>query len=162
MAVSLLSILRAASPTRHHKAVTGLADGSLTITITHRSDIEMRALVRNGEGTEYGVVITEHGGFCGCKDFAYRGVVCYHQIALCVYVLQQNEATENRIHLWLPTATAAVCGTKTARRIATCWFDTIARFPETCPACRHVWAQPVGVSRDEHYFDEAQNQRRAA
>jgi predicted nucleic acid-binding Zn finger protein len=100
----LLSPLRAATPERHPLAVKGLRDHTYTITIAHRSETELRALVRNGEGAEYGVNLSDRGNFCSCKDALYRGTTCKHQIALCVFVLQQNEQAQDRVHLmWKDT-----------------------------------------------------------
>jgi hypothetical protein len=70
----LLSTLRASTPERHQLAVRGLRDHTLTITIAYRSETELRALVKNGEGAEYGVNLSDHGNFCSCKDALYRGV----------------------------------------------------------------------------------------
>ena len=68
----LLSPLREATPERHRKAVQGLRDGTLTVSLTRQTEAEIRALVRNGDGREYGVSLTEHGTFCSCKDALYR------------------------------------------------------------------------------------------
>ena len=68
----ILPLLRASTPERHQKAVLGLQDGSLTVTLTRQSDHELRALVRHHEAS-YGVTLTEHGAFCSCKDSLYRG-----------------------------------------------------------------------------------------
>src|SRR3954467_8190160 len=101
----LLSTLRAATPERHQLAVRGLRDGTLSITIACRTEQEIRALVKNGDGIEYGVNLSDRGNFCSCKDALYRGVVCKHQIALCVFVLQENELIKDRVHLWFPDGT---------------------------------------------------------
>src|SRR3954447_22573314 len=105
----LLSTLRSASPERHQLAVKGLRDGTFTITLAHRTEAELRAIVRNGDGAEYGVNLSDRGNFCSCKDALYRGVVCKHQIALCVHILQQNEQTEDKIHLMWTDGTV-LCG----------------------------------------------------
>ena len=68
----LLSPLREATPERHRKAVHALRNGALTVTLTRHTDAQIRALVRNGDGKEYGVSLTEHGTFCSCKDALYR------------------------------------------------------------------------------------------
>ena len=44
---------------RLQRAVCGLADGSLTITLTRQSESEIRALVKDGNGKEYGVTLRE-------------------------------------------------------------------------------------------------------
>ena len=51
-------------------------------------------LVNNGEGTEYGVTITDGAITCSCRDALYRGVVCKHAVALALFTLRtpQTEA----------------------------------------------------------------------
>src|SRR6185436_12238778 len=73
---------------RLQKAVCGLADGSLTITLTRQSECEIRALVKNGTGAEYGVTLTESLTACSCKDALYRGGVCKHATATALHVLR--------------------------------------------------------------------------
>src|SRR3954468_17829073 len=106
----ILSTLRSARPERHQAAMRGLRDGSYTITIAHRTDSEIRALVRNVDGHEYGVNLSDRGNFCSCKDALYRGVTCKNQLALAIHVLQQNEQAQDRVHLMFPDGTAALCG----------------------------------------------------
>lgn len=73
---------------RLHKAVCGLADVTLTITLTRQSDAEIRALVKNGTGSEYGVTLTQTLIACSCKDALYRGGICKHGVAVALYVLR--------------------------------------------------------------------------
>src|SRR4051812_9399935 len=117
----LLSTLRSATPERHQLAVRGLRDGTFSITIACRTEEEIRALVRNGDGHEYGVNLSDRGNFCSCKDALYRGTTCKHQLALVVFVLQQNERSENPIHLWFPDGTAALCGETHPKRFWQRW-----------------------------------------
>jgi hypothetical protein len=51
--------------------------------------------VKNGEGREYGVTITDGAITRSCKDALYRGVVCKHAVALALYTIRtpQAEAT---------------------------------------------------------------------
>ena len=105
----LLSPLREATPERHKKAVEGLRDGTLTVTLTRHTDTEIRALVRNGDGLEYGVSLTEHSAFCSCKDALYRGVTCKHALAVCISHLQHNAQPDNAIHLMWTNGTV-LCG----------------------------------------------------
>ena len=70
----VLAVLQHVSTDRLQRAVNALADGSLTVTLTRQTETELRALVRNGEGREYGVTLTEAGAFCSCPDaLYYRG-----------------------------------------------------------------------------------------
>ena len=44
--------------------------------------------LKNGSGTEYGVVLTEKELFCSCPDRMYRHLVCKHMVVLALYVLR--------------------------------------------------------------------------
>jgi hypothetical protein len=161
----ILSTLRASTPERHQLAVKGLRDGTFTITIAYRTDSEIRALVKNGDGIEYGVNLSDHGNFCSCKDALYRGTVCKHQIALCVYVLQQSEQAQDRVHLMFPDGTAVLCGEQKPRRIWQRWtMNALAWNDLVCQPCVHAWLNPAGgatQSKEEHFAllaDERQRQ----
>jgi hypothetical protein len=162
----LLSTLRASTPERHQLAVRGLRDGTLTITIAYRTDSEIRAIVKNGDGLEYGVNLSDRGNFCSCKDALYRGVVCKHQLALCVYVLQQSEQPENPIHLMWQDG-AVLCGEKSPQRFWQRWTYNALNWPDVCQACVHQWMHPTGnlpITRAEHFTisaDDRQSQEEA-
>jgi SWIM zinc finger len=147
----LLSTLRAATPERHQAAVRGLRDHTLTITIVYRSETEIRALCKNGEGAEYGVNLSDHGNFCSCKDALYRGVICKHQIALCVHILQQNEQAQDRIHLMWQDGTV-LCGQEQPRRFWQNWTLNALNWSDiVCQACVDRWLHPAGESRAEYF-----------
>jgi predicted nucleic acid-binding Zn finger protein len=158
----ILSTLRSATPERHQLAVRGLRDGTLSITIACKTEQEIRALVKNGEGQEYGVNLSDRGNFCSCKDALYRGVVCKHQIALCVYVLQQKEQAQDRVHLMFPDGTAALCGEQKPRRIWQRWTMNALNWSDlVCQPCVQAWLNPAGESRAEHFAlpaDDRQSQ----
>jgi hypothetical protein len=65
---SSLAVLQQATPDRFCKAVNGLADGSLVISLTRHTETEIRALAKNGTGKEYGVTINPAGATCSCPD----------------------------------------------------------------------------------------------
>ena len=71
----MFNVLRQVSPDRLQRAVTALVENSARVTLTRTTDTEIRARVRNGEGHEYGVALTETGVFCSCCDALYRGVL---------------------------------------------------------------------------------------
>ncbi len=81
---------------RLQRAVTALAEGSLTVTLTRQTEMEIRALVKNGEGKEYGVTLTETGTFCSCPDALYRGVTCKHSTVVALYVLRTPQGQEEQ------------------------------------------------------------------
>jgi len=60
----VLNVLAHVSTDRLQRAVNALADDSIHITLTRTTETEIRALVKNGEGTEYGVTITDGAITC--------------------------------------------------------------------------------------------------
>src|SRR5215471_4958304 len=107
----VLTVLQHVSADRLQRAVNALADGSLTITPTRFTATDIRAFVKNGDGHEYGVTITEGVTTCSCKDALYRGVVCKHVTALALYVLRnaQEEQPARTIHFVL-NGNSSICG----------------------------------------------------
>lgn len=73
---------------RLQKAVDGLVNGAYTITLTSQDEGEIRGFVANGDGKEYGVVLSEGQAFCSCKDALYRKGVCKHAVALALYTIR--------------------------------------------------------------------------
>ena len=90
-----LTVLQRVSTDRLQRAVNALADGSLTVTLTRQTEVEIRALVKNGEGKEYGVTLTTTGVFCSCPDTMYRGVTCKHAAVLALTVLRAPQPQES-------------------------------------------------------------------
>lgn len=88
----VFTVLQQVSTDRLHRAVNALAEGTMTITLTWHSEAEIRALVKNGEGIEYGVTLTDALTTCSCKDSLYRGVVCKHAVALALHVIRAPQA----------------------------------------------------------------------
>jgi hypothetical protein len=84
----ILNTLKNCTPERLQKAVTGLADGSYAVTTTRLEDGEIRAFVKNGGDSEYGVTITAAATLCSCKDSMYRGLTCKHAVAVALHVLR--------------------------------------------------------------------------
>jgi hypothetical protein len=87
----ILRALQTVTPDRLQKAVLGLCDGTSSITLTRQTETELRGLVRNGDGKEYGVTLTEALTACSCPDALYRGVVCKHATAAALFALRQPE-----------------------------------------------------------------------
>jgi hypothetical protein len=81
---------------RLYKAVEGLASGAYTITVTGQGEAEVRGFVANGDGREYGVVLTRGQAFCSCKDAIYRRSVCKHAVALALSVIRNPQVQEAR------------------------------------------------------------------
>ena len=81
---------------RLQKAVEGLVSGAYTITLASQTEVEIRGFVANGDGKQYGVVLTEGQAFCSCPDAMYRKVVCKHTAVLALHVIRtpKTEAEE--------------------------------------------------------------------
>jgi uncharacterized Zn finger protein len=104
------TILAKVDGQRLQKAVEGLVSGAYTITIVGQSETEVRGFVANGDGTQYGVVLSKEHAFCSCPDARYRRGVCKHAVALALYVIRtpkvdtqpaETEAKEQPVNLKL-------------------------------------------------------------
>jgi hypothetical protein len=163
--VLILGAIHDVSPERLQKAVCGLADGTLTVTLTRTSEADLRGLVRNGDGKEYGVTLIASMTTCSCKDSLYRGVTCKHAVALALFALRQPEAkpepqadNSHLIHI-LPATPPARCIHLTAGPTTTgprlcgasmkegnAWvlpYVPEAPWPETCQKCWAIHTQPA-------------------
>lgn len=139
----LFSPLRDVSIDRHNKAVHGLKDGTLIVTLTRQTDAEIRALVRNGDGFSRGVTLTEHGTFCSCPDALYRGIVCKHAVAVSVFCLQHHTPTEDRIHLMWNSG-EILCGATHPQRFWQNWTLNALNWSDlVCQPCVHAWLNPA-------------------
>ena len=99
----VLTILQQVSSDRLQRAFCGFADGSLTVALTRQSEAEIRALVKNGDGKEYGITLTEALTACSCKDALYRGGICKHGVAVALYVLRTPQSKKEAPVLQFPT-----------------------------------------------------------
>ena len=141
----ILTVLQQVSIDRLQRAVTALADGSLTMTLTRQTEAEIRALVKNNEGKEYGVTLTEAGVFCSCPDALYRGSICKHATTLALAILRGEikEAKSTRtIHLALQEG-ITLCGVPSAPNVWNWpyWPETARK--ECCPECEKLRRQPI-------------------
>jgi uncharacterized Zn finger protein len=84
-------VLQHVSVDRLQKAVNLLAEASVTVTLTRQTEAEIRALLQNGDGKEYGVTLTATGAFCSCPDALYRGVACKHATVVALQVLRMPQ-----------------------------------------------------------------------
>ena len=89
------TILAKVDPGRLQKAVEGLVSGAYTITVTGQSEAEVRGFVTNGDGKQYGVVLTEEHAFCSCPDAMYRKAVCKHATVLALHVIRTPKMEAN-------------------------------------------------------------------
>jgi hypothetical protein len=145
----LLTILQQVSSERLQRAVCGLADGSLTATLTRQSEAEIRALVKNGDGKEYGVTLTESLIACSCKDALYRGGICKHGVAVALYVLRAPQPKTAApvpqfpmFHLMWRDG-IVLCGDPQPGRVQIWpWTEYMLTWPEVCPACVVAYKQP--------------------
>ena len=85
------TVLQKVDGKRLQKAVEGLVSGAYTITVTARGEEKVSGYVVNGDGKEYGVVLTQGQTFCGCPDAMYRGVTCKHMVILALNVIRNPQ-----------------------------------------------------------------------
>jgi hypothetical protein len=140
----LLSTLREVTPDRHNRAVQGLRDHTLTVTLVKQSDAEIRAIVRNGEQKEYRVIINDAGALCSCPDAFYRGP-CKHIASVCITALQHNSPTAEaeKVHLMWADGTI-LCGEPQPQRYWLNWTLNALNWSDLiCPACIQAWTHPA-------------------
>src|SRR5262244_1448126 len=82
------AILAKVDGPRLQKAVEGLVSGAYIVSVTEQGETEVRGFVANGDGKQYGVVLTEEHAFCSCPDAMYRKAVCKHAAALALHVIR--------------------------------------------------------------------------
>jgi uncharacterized Zn finger protein len=99
------SVLATVEPGRLQKAVEGLVSGAYAITVTGQSEAEVSGFVANGDGTQYGVVLTAARAFCSCPDAMFRHTVCKHAVVLALHVIRtpkgETKAEERPVNLKL-------------------------------------------------------------
>jgi hypothetical protein len=119
------------------------------VTITHQSEAKIRALVKNGDGKEYGVTLTEALTVCSCKDSLYRGGICKHGVAVALYVLRtpkpMTEAPAPQFpmfHLMWRDG-IVLCGDPQPGRVQVWpWTEYMLTWPEVCLSCVAAYKQP--------------------
>jgi uncharacterized Zn finger protein len=138
----LLSTLREVTPDRHNRAVQGLRDHSLIVSLVKQSDAEIRALVRNGDAKEYRVIINDAGALCSCPDAFYRRGPCKHVAAVSIVCLQQNAPPDDAIHLMWTDGTV-LCGERYPKRFWQNWNANALNWHDMCKACVRQWTHPA-------------------
>lgn len=87
---------------RLQRAVEGLVSRAYAISLALQTEVEIRGFVKNGDGKEYGVVLSEGQAFCSCKDAMYRKGICKHAVALALYVIrhpQEKQTIPQALHI---------------------------------------------------------------
>jgi hypothetical protein len=145
----VLTVLQHVSTDRLLKAVDAIANGSLTISVTRHTASEIRALVKNGDGIEYGIVLTEALTTCSCKDSLYRGTVCKHAAAVALSVLRGPQPKKEVPIPQFPTFHLmwrdgiVLCGENHPGRVQVWpWTNYMLTWPEVCPSCVAAYKQP--------------------
>jgi hypothetical protein len=145
----VLTILQQVSSDRLQRAVCGFADGSLTVALTRQSDSEIRALVKNGEGKEYGVTLTHALIACSCRDALYRGGICKHGVAVVLHVLRTPQPkTEAPVpqfpmfHLMWRDGVVLCTEPHPGRVQVWPWTEYMLTWPELCSSCVAAYKHP--------------------
>jgi hypothetical protein len=105
--------------------------------------------VKNGDGKEYGVTLTESLTACSCKDALYRGGICKHGVAVALYVLRAPQPKTAApvpqfpmFHLMWRDG-IVLCGDPQPGRVQIWpWTEYMLTWPEVCPACVVAYKQP--------------------
>ena len=120
------------------------------VTPTRLTETDLRAIVTNGDGKEYGVTLTESLTTCSCKDALYRGGVCKHVVAVALHVLRTPEQKKEAPVVVAPVSHLmwrdglVVCGeadpdAKHDNVWVWPWTDAMLMWPEACPACGRIY-----------------------
>ena len=90
------TVLATVEKGRLQKAVEGLVNGAYTITVTGQGEAGVSGFVANGDGKQYGVVLTADRAFCSCPDSMFRHTICKHAVVLALHVIRmpKEEAVE--------------------------------------------------------------------
>lgn len=83
------SVLAKADRQQHEEGNKDLTSNPFAVTITRRTETEIRGIVQSGDKEEYGVTLFEHGTACSCTLALSSGAICKHAVmvalqALCV------------------------------------------------------------------------------
>src|SRR5437764_1232715 len=92
------AVLATVEKGRLAKAAEGYAAGAYAVTLAAQSQAEIRGFVANGDGKQYGVVLTAARAFCSCPDSMFRHTVCKHAVVLALHAIRtpKAEAKEER------------------------------------------------------------------
>jgi hypothetical protein len=142
----VLHVLSHVTIDRLNKATEALATNSYSIRFTTRSDTEIGAYVKNGDGIEYAVTLCKNRAFCSCKDSMFRHTVCKHTVTVALQALrppaEQPRVQQPISHLMRPNARAVLYEERYPERILYWpWPETIVnnqtQWPEisVCPDC---------------------------
>jgi hypothetical protein len=119
------------------------------MTITRQSEAEIRALVKNGEGKEYGVTLTESLTACSYKDALYRGGICKHGVAVVLHVLRTPQPKTAAPAPQFPTFHLMwrdgiiLCGDPHPGRVQVWpWTEYMLTWPEVCSSCVATYKHP--------------------
>lgn len=78
------------------RATEGLVTGSYKVTLTAQMAQEVRGFVANGDGKQYGVVLSDGHAFCSCPDAMYRKVTCKHAVLLALSIIRNPKGKPGR------------------------------------------------------------------
>jgi hypothetical protein len=148
----VLTILKHVLSDRLQRAVYGFADSRLAVALTRQSDSEIRALVKNGNGSEYGITLTEAITTCSCKDSLYRGTVCKHAVTVALHVLRTSQPKIEAPIPQFPTFHLmwrdgiVLCDEPQPERVQVWpWTEYMLTWPEVCLSCVSTYNHPKRV-----------------
>jgi uncharacterized Zn finger protein len=90
----ILEVLRRVPLDRIQKAIAGLMNNSMKVTIDVQKRRGLWASVEGDSGQTYTVIIVETSLICSCRDAEYRDGACKHLAAAVLYVLRATPPEE--------------------------------------------------------------------
>jgi hypothetical protein len=163
----VLHVLEHVTFDRLNKATEALAQNAYTISFTLRTDSEIGAYVKNGDGVDYAVTLTKDRAFCSCKDSMFRHMICKHTVATALQALrtpaEQPQVQQPITHLMRLNANTVVCGEPYPERLLHWpWPESIVnnqtQWPEisVCPDCvRERHAPDLRLGKVSKTYDAA-------
>jgi len=158
--------LRQTTPDRLARAVSGLLDRTLTVTLVSTSEAHIYAICANSTRS-YDVSLTADATSCSCPDAQNReGIVCKHICAVCLFASQpQPPAAEVPqqfpIHHLRFKDTGLLCGAPdTSPAWPWPWYSTMLNWPECCASCRAVYR--AGYNRRTETWNVTESTARRA
>ena len=137
-ATLIVPTLTRADPVRLEKAIDGLFQGTLTVTLTSTSEGHISALVKNSTRS-YQVSLTADEVTCDCLDSLHRDTVCKHSLAVALFASHPPaQAPAVRHLLW--SDGQVLCGAQAPMRVSRWpWPGTLVQWEDTCSECRSTY-----------------------
>jgi SWIM zinc finger len=139
--VIIVPTLQKADPVRLEKAILGIFDGTLSVTLISTSDAHIRATVKNSTRS-YQVSLTADGTTCECPDSTHReGIVCKHATAVALFASRppQQQVQQFPTHHLRWSSGEIVCHANPSEKAWQWpWTLGMTHWPECCASCARI------------------------